>query len=918
MPKMQLNPRFYISLQIIVIGLLQCISQYSSAQDCDCKNGEKITVCYYSTNEFCPPDTECRYTLDGDFMVNSLNAKLQNTNLFGPEGISKCPIVLEQVRDVNTVAYLEQKECNIMFIGVFTDFDFQNGSFIPTSIPQSDLFTIKEWSTKCPANLTIVSQIEAEPWGYEFEDLNENPNYPDPDFTDYSIFNGTFGEISSFSQGGTFQGIFTAYPTTGYSVLARDRNDEPTIVLDSITNDIILGDIGMLCNGPGPLSVSPNILNDSDILACNLFDLGCKIATNSTTDFINICEGESYITSGGQFLEIEGIYVDSFINMEGCDSLIYTLLDINSLYDTVYTQRICSNDSYTIQVGSNLYGVTNTFGTELLESSEGCDSTVHIELYYFQTDTTYLVESICNNDTFFVGNIPNTETTIDVFLFQNKDLCDSFVYLDLIVHDTYDLQTQVDLCPGEVYYPSPDNIIFEDSIYIEFLLSANGCDSIQTITITTFENYEYYEYYEGCEGDGFSMNIGMRNYNETNPVGTEYLHSSAGCDSIIQVEFHYYQNDTTYLNESICEGDTFQVGNFLFSETNFSIVPLQNTNFCDSTIYLNLVVNKVYQTQTNVDLCPGENYITSDGTILTGTSNYLEFHYSEFGCDSMNTIITTSQENYEIEESYLGCQGDGFSTNIGGTVYSESNPIGSEFLQSSKGCDSIVNVSYIYQPLDTTYLFVQLCPYEYFEVGGEEYSGNLYETITLPSSKNCDSIVILDLETFESEEVVLESNYDVDLNSFFSFDLPEIETSSYIWNSDGDLSCDTCSNPILSLDNLPTMIELEYIDTFNCIYASRAEITYRCTPFFPNVIYINSTTPENRQFNVKALCPFENYSLTVFDRWGSSVFTSRDQGKYWDGRKNGKFVEQGVYMYLMSYYIKGQEQQKIGSLTLLR
>ena len=113
------------------------------------------------------------------------------------------------------------------------------------------------------------------------------------------------------------------------------------------------------------------------------------------------------------------------------------------------------------------------------------------------------------------------------------------------------------------------------------------------------------------------------------------------------------------------------------------------------------------------------------------------------------------------------------------------------------------------------------------------------------------------------------------------------------------------------------MIELEYTDTFNCIYTSRAEITYRCTPFFPNVIYINSATQENRQFNVEAFCTFEDYSLTIFDRWGSSMFTSRDQTEHWDGRKNGKFAEQGVYMYLMSYNIKGQRQQKIGSLTLL-
>jgi len=759
MSKIHFNWKFNLSIKVVLLSLILSISHDSNGQeDCNCKSAEKITVCYYSTLKFCPPGPECRYTLDGTFMNSSLKAKLQNTALFGPQGISKCPIVLEAVEDVNTVEYLEQKECNIMFIGVFST--IQNGSFIPSSIPLSDLATIKEWSTKCSSNLTIVSQIEAAPWGYEFKDLNVNPNKPDPDFTDFSIFDGSFGKISLFNQGGSFQGIFTDFPTTGYSILARDNNNEPTIVLDSLTNDIILGDIGVLCTIAGPMSASPFILNDSDILACNLFDLGCKIASNSTTHFISICEGENYVTAGGQIISDDGVYLDSLLNIEGCDSLIYTLLAVNSLYDTVFTQRLCGQEDYVISVGTNIYSKTNTFGTEFLESNAGCDSNVHIELYYFQTDTTYLFETICKNDTFFVNGIP-------------------------------------------------------------------------------------------------------------------------------------------------------------FMETAFTIIPLQNEDLCDSLVYLDLVSQDSYQTQLNIDLCPEEVYIASDGTVLSEDGLYTEFHLSEKLCDSFNTLFIKVNEIYQEEESYVGCKDDGYSLTIGGNIYNEFNTSGIEYLQSSKGCDSTVNVSFLYQSLDTTYLHVQLCPYESFEVGGVEYSGNTYESIALPSSKNCDSIVLLDLETFESEEIAIENSYDVNLNSPFTFDLPEVASSTYEWTSDGELSCNFCANPNLLLNNLPSFLQLDYTDEFNCFYSSSATITYRCTPFFSNVINTNSATEENQSFKLKALCSFDNYSMNIFDRWGALVFASNDEEESWDGWSNGKFVEQGVYIFLMTYTLKGQQLQMVGSLTVL-
>ena len=750
------RPKYWILL--LLFGITPLGSQLFGQEDCECKPGDKITICYYSADRFCPPHNECRYTLDGSFMVNSLNRKLQNPNLFGSAGISKCPITLEVVDDVDSVGVLEQKECDIMFIGAFTG--FFGGELEPTIIPESDLLNIKEWSTKCPANLTIVTQVEAAPWGYDFADLNVNPNEPDPNFTDYSIFNGTFGKVSSFTQGGGFQGIFTDYPNTGYSVLARDKNKEPTIVLDHLTNDIILGDIGMLCNGAGPLSPSPEINNDSDILACNLFDLGCKIVTNSTYEFAAVCEGDSYVSSGGQILEDEGIYVDSLINIHGCDSLIYTLLEVNDLYDTVYTQIVCDDADFTLAVGNEIYGINNTTGTEVLQSVHGCDSVVYIELGYFNSDTTYLQESFCAGDTIFVSGFPFTQSESIQIITANSEYCDSIVFIDVVAHEGYDNHIEIDLCPGEVF-------------------------------------------------------------------------------------------------------------------------------------------------------------VASDGTVFAESAFYQEFHQSQYGCDSIASLHILLHEEYEEVETYIGCKGDGYTLKVGNNTYNEASPSGTEYLQSSKGCDSIIHISFVYQPLDTTYLYAEICPYETYEVGGVAYSGTTFESIALPSSGDCDSIILLDLETHDSEEIVLLNNYEVNLNAEFSFNIPSVDDATYNWSSDGTISCVDCPDPQIMLENLPSYLELIFTDEYECTYKSRAEISYRCTPFFPNVINLCSGYEENRYFKVKALCPLESYSLTIFDRWGSKVFASNDQSEPWDGSFDGKKIGQGVYVYSLGYTAGGFTRQVSGSVTLL-
>ena len=45
----------------------------------------------------------------------------------------------------------------------------------------------------------------------------------------------------------------------------------------------------------------------------------------------------------------------------------------------------------------------------------------------------------------------------------------------------------------------------------------------------------------------------------------------------------------------------------------------------------------------------------------------------------------------------------------------------------------------------------------------------------------------------------------------------------------------------------------------------------------------------------------ESFSMTIFNRWGSSIFETNSVDIGWDGKKNGNKVAEGTYFFLIEY-----------------
>jgi len=430
----------------------------------------------------------CGYAIDGRHMNDYLRQKLDNSDNFGTNGTVSCPIDLVPLsKDIN-VNYLEEQNCDIIFTGNFTldTINLQVNTEV-TSIPEYTLQQIKNWSEKCETNLVITSQAEANLWGYSIQNRNENPNFSIGNELGDFIFDGPFGKVETFSQGGTYQGIITDGPASGYTSLAVDNNGLPTLVIDNATNDIILGDIGIFCGGgAGAISLGPNINNDNDRLTANVFALVCQLAGAITeTIEVHLCPGEEYLSPLGSVFTEEGTYVDSLKTANNCDSVLTTVILTAEEPIVSLTYDGCSGDEYSINIGGNLYGENNPLGEEVLQTIYGCDSTILISLEYKENSEVFYEDEICFNDKIGItigNNIFNVDNPIGEVTMNAANGCDSIINVFLDILPENKSTEEFKICRGESI--ELNGKIFGGNEAETFTFSAaNGCDSLVVVSV---------------------------------------------------------------------------------------------------------------------------------------------------------------------------------------------------------------------------------------------------------------------------------------------------------------------------------------------------------------------------------------------------------------------------------------------------
>lgn len=125
--------------------------------------------------------------------------------------------------------------------------------------------------------------------------------------------------------------------------------------------------------------------------------------------------------------------------------------------------------------------------------------------------------------------------------------------------------------------------------------------------------------------------------------------------------------------------------------------------------------------------------------------------------------------------------------------------------------------------------------------------------------------------------------------------------STYLWSPSTGLNDATIANPLVTLGAELDSIKYRVLVTTGEGCSATDEIKIRIFKSGPE-IYVPSAFTPNADGRNDVLRPFPvgmkslNY-FRIYNRWGQLIFSTKEQGKGWDGNFNGKPQSSGTYVY---------------------
>jgi uncharacterized repeat protein (TIGR01451 family) len=381
-------------------------------------------------------------------------------------------------------------------------------------------------------------------------------------------------------------------------------------LVDSATNPALSqGWIQYRVKSKTTLPIGTQIQNRASIY----FDLNSPIVTNTVInsvtniiciashDTINkqICDLDSFNWGGIYFKKVR-LYTNTFVNIQGCDSIVTLNLSVKPTYHDTISRSMCASDS--IFFGGVSYHAAGTY-SHTFTSTSGYDSIITLYLTVKSIKRDTITQPICQGDSALFAGVFYHSSGLYTHTFIGSNGCDSFVTFHLIVNP------------------------------------------LVTDTITR----------SICMGD--TLHIASHHYTNTGTY-TDTLHAISGCDSIVTLQLTVKPTYHDTITRSICMGDTLHIGSHAYTTSGIYAVILTNSVGCDSLVIVNLSVSTctgIHEVSGSPTLRLYPNPNSGSFTLETTGAVGSEYHiYDMLGQVIRQGAITTSRQYIDLDNTPSG------------------------------------------------------------------------------------------------------------------------------------------------------------------------------------------------------------------------------------------------------------------------
>jgi gliding motility-associated-like protein len=449
-----------------------------------------------------------------------------------------------------------------------------------------------------------------------------------------------------------------------------------------------------------------------------------------------------------------------------------------------------------------------------------------------------------------------------------------------------------------VLIPAPEgtvmNYIAEESgLYQVLLTDGNGCTAISDgLTLTILPADSLMLDMSACTGEfaNYQGNSLLAGTTTTFP----YLNQD-GCDSIVIITVLENPTYNQTFNLETCTGTTITFGGMTFNAGAQTTLNLQTYQGCDSTVNINVAAIPVFLTPLTMEACEGET-ITYAGSELAPGDTYNITLTSSLGCDSIISLTVSSYPafSFSVAESEPVC----FNANDGFIVV--ENVVGSTgpYFYSTDG------ISFL--SADTLQALA----------GGQH-------TVYVQDDNGCveeleASIGIIEPIQYLLEEIVLECSRDsVVIRPFLISNYPnEVKWTWPDGGTDEQFAAYEPGQFVLRLEN-QCEIKEDIIDV-SLQLDGHVDFIY-----MPNVFSPNGDGPNDYFSGIQAdEVLVLDWDLRVFDRWGNTLYQTKDIHRGWNGMLNEKEMNPGVYIWMYKAKVETCHRvldlSKSGDVTILK
>jgi Carbohydrate esterase, sialic acid-specific acetylesterase/Secretion system C-terminal sorting domain len=364
-----------------------------------------------------------------------------------------------------------------------------------------------------------------------------------------------------------------------------------------------------------------NITNAKNLNLANFYNFPIRDLKTCDSYFFN-----------GQLISTSGIYSDTFLNVNGFDSIIL----INIIIEKSITNIVVS--ACNAYFFNGVLRTTSGIYVDTFTNAAGCDSLVVLQLTINYSSSIIINKSVCNAYFFNWANRITSGTYLDTLLMANG--CDSLVILNLTIIDFVVGSINVSSC--NPYFFNGQNRT-TSGVYLDTFVTANGCDSIVTLNFTKLNAVQSNVNITACNSYYFNGQSRM-----VSGIYYDTLIGANGCTDIIVLNLTININSFYLISKSVCEPYFFN--GQLLSKSGVYLDTFTNVNGCDSFVILNI---NIYNTANKSVVQKGDYLKSGDSTL---TYQWIKCNPTTLIAGATNqTYIATANGSYAVVLSNNGC-----------------------------------------------------------------------------------------------------------------------------------------------------------------------------------------------------------------------------------------------------------------------